>query len=199
MTERGSKISAVLITALIMVILGGAGYYYLDQKYKSDKESLEKQIITLNDQITAINAGKDSAVLDEGTAATTAAESVWLYKNPTYGFSLTFNEKWDGYRMKMADIAGSTATYYVCVPTTDKTWSSSADAYPGTASIFAFSVYTKAEWATAEAEEVNYDTKIGETGTYVIAYSSAQAAPEDIQDSKISSDIKNVVATFKAI
>lgn len=196
---KGSIWIAIVVTVLIMLILGGSGYYILDKKNREDKNALESQVANLTQQVDALNAAKEEKAA-QPAAATTTTDSQWLYKNTTYGFSLTFNEKWEGYKLKLADIAGSTATYYVCVPTTDTKWTSSSDSYPGMASVFAISVDTKAQWAEAEAEEGgNRSTKIGETSKYVFSYSPAQSGPTDVLNKKLSSDIKNVVATFSAL
>jgi len=198
--EKGSSFVAVVITVLVMIIIAGAGYYLLDQKHRTDKQGLDNQIASLTNQVNSLSAVTSGSSTVASTGAAAVAKSEWLYENTTYGFSLTFNSKWEGYKMKLADISGSTATYYVCVPTTDAKWTGSADAYAGTASVFAISVNTKAQWAEAEAEEGgNRSTKIGETAKYVFSYSQAQSGPVDVLNKNLSSDIKNVVATFEAL
>lgn len=191
---------SVVITFLIMLIIGGVGYYLLDKKNREDKAALESQVASLTEQVSALNDATEAESTKEESSdkETATQENPWLYKNTTYGFSLTFNSKWEGYKLKLADISGSTATYYVCVPTTDADWIGT-EAYPGTASIFAISVYSKAQWASITAEEPVMTTKLGETSKYVFGYSQAQSAPTDIQNKGLFSDVKNIVATFDTL
>ncbi len=102
--------------------------------------------------------------------------------------------------MMPVDGTGATKTYYVCLPTTEATWQkATSSSLAGTASVFAVSVYSKAQWATVSAEEGPVPTKIGETGSWVVVYSTAQDFPQDGTFTAAVGDYKNVIATFKAI
>ena len=190
---------AVFLTIIIMAGAGfSAYYYYLTPKYSNEKKDLQNQIDQLNKQIAdqkKANAATEATSIKP--ASTTTTTSNLVYNDSTYGFSITFNDKWTGWKVKPAKIDGVTATYYFEVPTTDSSWGSGETNDSGYASAFALSVWTKAEWAQTLNDPMQGETKITESDDYVFSWSSAQAAPQDIQDKGLMSDIKNIIATFK--
>jgi len=199
-----AAIWAVLITVIIMSGIGGGAWYYLDLQNTKDKDVMNKQINDLQKQITDLNqaaADSDNGVADaDSTGAVATSTDPYLYANTTYGFSLLFNSKWHDYQIKPATVSGATATYYVCLPTTDAAYSqASTTSLAGTASMFAVSVYSGAQWTAAVEDENPTFVKIGEVGTWTVAYSSAQAYPATSVFSAAAGDVKNVVATFKTL
>jgi len=193
--QRGmASIWAVIITLVIMLGLAGGGYYYLNQKNTNDKKALQTQIDDLNKQISDLK-GVESAA--ESTADTTT-DSELVYTNKSYGFSLTFSTKWHEWKVKTATVPGTTATYYIEVPTEDANYASDESTHDaGYASMFAVSVYTKEQWTAAQSEELSSEKKLGEKGNYVFAWSHAQACPDDVSAQGIWDDINNVIASFK--
>jgi uncharacterized protein YgiM (DUF1202 family) len=117
-----------------------------------------------------------------------------VYENTDYGFSLTFPQAWAGYKF-FKKIVDGVAVYYVALPTTDKNWSESA-AEAGYASFFTVGVYTKAQWAAAQSEEMK-PLKIGEKGDYIFSFSSGQATPTDL--TARFNEIKGIIDTFKIL
>lgn len=116
-----------------------------------------------------------------------------------YAFQLTFGDKWTGYKVKEVVPTYALVTCYFEMPTasTEATWTAAATDHSAKyASVFAVSVYTPAQWTTAQTE-ANKPTKLGENDSYVWGYSPAQALPEDLQTAKIADEVKTVVATFK--
>lgn len=200
-----SKILVICLTVVVMLGLAVGGWYYLDKQQKSDRKSLDSQISDLTKQLSDLKktaAATSTATTSTGTATTTTTPTVdpYLYTNSTYGFTLTFNSKWQGYGIKPATNTGSTATYYMCLPTSDSDYTNaSITSLAGTASLFAVSVYTQAQWTAATAEEGPQPSKIGDSGNWVVAYSPAQAYPSTAVFTAAASDVHNIMATFKAI
>lgn len=193
--KRGmANIWAVLITLVIMLGLAGGGYYYQNNQFKKQKDDLQKQIDDLNKQANDLKGTESAAE----SAADETADSELVYTNKSYGFSITFNTKWHEWRVKTGNVAGTTATYYIEAPTTDANYASEESTHDaGYASLFAISVYTPAQWAAVQAEGGPGETKLGEKGNYVFAWSHAQAAPDDVVTAGLWDDINNVIATFK--
>jgi len=118
-----------------------------------------------------------------------------------YGFVMTFGSLWNGYKIKQVTPDYALVTCYFNLPTvsTETVWTTeSTDHFANYSSVFAVSVYTPAQWTTAQAE-ANPPTKLGETSAYVWGWAPAQALPQDLQDKKIADDVKNVVATFEIV
>ena len=189
---------AIFLTVIIMAGASyGAYYYYLTPKYENEKQNLQKQIDDLNKQVAdqkKINDAAANAKTKSTTSASTSSKLV--YNDSTYGFSLTFNNKWTGWKAKPVKLDGITATYYFEVPTTDSSWGSGETNDKGYASVFAISVWTKAEWEQTLSDPMQGETKITESDDYVFSWSHAQAAPEDVAAS-IFNDVENIIATFK--
>ena len=190
---------AVFLTLIIMAGAGFAAYYYyLTPKFSNEKKDLQNQIDQLSKQIADQKKLNDAATNATATATSAASTSSKLvYNDPTYGFSLTFNTKWTGWKIKKTKNDGITASYYIEVPTTDSSWGSGGTNDAGYTSIFALGVWTKAEWAQALSDPIQAETKIAESDDYVFSWSQAQAAPDDILAKHLFEDIKSVIATFK--
>lgn len=125
----------------------------------------------------------------------TSNENPFVYKNTEYGFQITFPETWAGYKFFEKNIDG-VIVLYLGLPTTQVGWTSTGvDA--GYSSMFAIDVYTKAQWATANAGEGPKPVKLGEKGDYVYTWSQAQATPTDLD--KRFAEIKSVIDTFQII
>lgn len=197
--KSGSKTFwAIFLTVIIMAgATYGAYYYYLNPKYSNEKKDLQNQIDQLNKQVADQKKTNTATTATSTKSTATTTTSNLVYNDSTYGFSLTFNDKWTGWKVKPAKLDGIIATYYFEVPTTDSSWGSSETNDSGYASVFALSVWTKAEWAQTLSDPMQGETKISETDDYVFSWSSAQAGPQDIQDKGLMSDIKNIIATFK--
>ena len=201
---------AVLITVVIMLAAGVGGWYYFNQNQTSEKADLNKQISDLQGEVASLQKKVDteSSSTTNSNSQTGSSQSnnssdtvdPYLYTNSTYGFSLQFNSKWQGYKIMPADVSGATKTYYVCLPTTEANWQkATSTSLAATASVFAFSVYTKSQWTAATSEEGPVPTKVGEAGSWIVAYSTAQDFPQDGNFPAAIKDYKNVIATFKAL
>jgi len=82
-----SKTLSVLLTVIIIIVLGGVGYYFLNQNFKDQKADLEKQITDLQAQIKTAQ--------DALTSTLTADTSDWkTYSSDKYGFSFKYPDDW---------------------------------------------------------------------------------------------------------
>jgi len=134
------------------------------------------------------------------STSTTATATCPNYTNSTYKFSLTFTSSWTGCKFKKVAIDGTTALYYVEMPTTstDPVWTVAASTHDaGYASLFALGVYTTNQWTDAIAQPAEIPAKAGTAGTFTIGYQPAQAYPEDLQTAGLASQVAAIMATFK--
>lgn len=201
MSNSWKVVFAVLAT---VIIVGGCGYYYMNNKATKEKNDLQAMIDDLNVRVDDLTASSEVAstgtVVTTGSTATTGtAVSSWKnYTNTKYGFSLTFNDLWKNYQVIEVKADDSTALsyLYVCVPTTSTIWSEK-NAEKGLFCPFAIDVVAKANKTAFEsANEPLIPTFITSNSSYVYYWSSAQDAPTDGRT--IFADSKNIIATFKA-
>lgn len=151
-------------------------------------------------QNTAPDTTDNSAPSVKKITSTTATNNTVACGDKAYAFSMTFDSKWKGYKIKQVTPTDAIVTCYINMPSTstDTVWTTeSTTNFAKYASIFAISVYTPTQWTAAQAVGTEVPTQMGKNDLYVWAYSQAQSLPQDLQDSKISSEIKTVVATFK--
>lgn len=128
----------------------------------------------------------------------TSKENPSVYENTTYGFGFEFKPSWAGYKFFEAKNTGSTTavTYYVALPTTDTSWLEPGGVPAGYASLFVMGVYTKAEWAKLEGEEMK-PAKLGESEKYVYTYLPGQAHPKDMGTQY--NEISDIIETFEVL
>ncbi|GEM_PF-2217417 len=176
-----------------LVLIGVLGYLVWMQSTVTDVTDyslppVKKHVSEPADKVVGVPATPEVAAVTCGDKA--------------YAFSLTFGNKWNGYKVKEYKPGAEAIVYcYFEMPTTsqEEVWTTaSTDHDKGYASIFAVGVYTPAQWTTAKTEP-NASKELGSNANYVWAYSPAQAYPDDLQASKIADDVKNVVATFKIV
>lgn len=118
-----------------------------------------------------------------------------VYKNTDYGFEITFPVGYESYILDpiKAD-STDTAAWYVSLATTSA--ATETGVTKGYASMFALTLYTKAQWAAAQAQEGPKPTFAAQNDKYVIAYSLPNGIPP--ADLKTQRDAaKSVVATIK--
>jgi hypothetical protein len=129
-------------------------------------------------------------------AAYTGSENPLIYKNTDYGFQITFPEAWMTYKLIPTKAeTGVTAGYYVALATTDTTYTDSSGE-KGYDSLFAISIYTKAQWTTASAEEGPKPTLAVQNDKYVIAYSLPNGIPAKDMTER-AKEAKSVITTLK--
>jgi len=187
----------LLVAALLLIVL----LTYLVWRNNDYISNLGVEVAEA--PIKTATATKTATAVATKTAAptATATQAAWqTYTEKTCGFTLTFTDKWVGYKMKEAAVGGITTTYYVNVPTTDvdTIWTTEDSThFAKYASVFAIGIYTQAQWTSAQ-DEPNKPAKMGECGNYIVGYTPSQALPMDIQDKNLASEVKAIVATFKA-
>ncbi len=150
---------------------------------------------------TEENAPKVKDKTEETSGGAALGAPIIACGNKAYGYQLALGAKWADVKIKEYKPTDNSAIIhcYFGLPTTstDGVWTTVAqDHEAGYASIFAVSVYTPAQWTVAKTEP-NASTELDSNASYVWAWGSAQALPEDLQASKIADDVKNVVATFQ--
>lgn len=198
--EHASTTLKVLLLIFAIVLVGGLGYLVWYQN-RATVDTDTNYVITPSATATATGSG---AVAGSGTTAATALACGDTTK---YGFNMTFGNLWTGMKVKQILQANmdpqpgyAVVTCYFNVPTTstDTVWTTASTTnYAHYAGLFAVSVYTPAQWATAIAEPAEVPTKLGENANYVWGWSQAQAVPDDL--TAAYADAKNVVATFKLV
>ena len=83
------KIWVVLLTAIILAILLGGGFYYLNKQYVKEKSDLQAQIDSLSAQIAAEKTASST------TATSTNDASSWkTYTNTQFGFSIKYRSSY---------------------------------------------------------------------------------------------------------
>lgn len=196
----------ILIILVTAAVIGAGTYLFLQNKANSDKASLQANIDTLTAQVTTLQkqaaaSTTTSTNTTTKTPAPVATETWKTYTNTDYKFSLTFGDIWKGYEVKKLIPADKSALayYYFNMPTTDTDYAKSTDSTSaGFASIFAFSVYTPAQWAALQAEggpltaiQISGNTN----ASYIFAYQHGQAYPQSL--SANATNITTVIASFK--
>lgn len=136
------------------------------------------------------------------TTPTTTIVSDWKdYSNDAYGFTMTFNDSWEGFKAVSKKDTSDPLAYdsiYFSMPTTDSSWSESGPAeLKNFATPFIITVYTLANWdkMIEESQGGATPTEITRDSKYVYAYSGWQACPTDLCDKKF--DVKGIIETFK--
>lgn len=173
-----------------VIAISGTKIYTLTASDLNDVTKNAANVKIFNNMIKSFKF--TAATSATSTTATSAAANL-VYTNAQYGFTLTLPGTWDGYKMKPATIDGTTANYYVNVPSAGAIGDTTADA--GFYAPFALSVYTLDQWATAQAAEGPKDTLIIKNATYAFAWSQANGIPPTGWDK--SADIATIIASFK--
>ena len=187
--EDEIDISKHILIVLLILTLSGAGYlYYLRTQDQNKIEDLESQYSQLKT--------KYNTFLSKQTASPTPiATSDWkTYTNGKYGFTLTFDNAWQGYKYEQDtttyDDNGIHYRFYL--PTKDSDYETEKTGY---ASPFVISVYKLSDWE--EMDNQDDFTKIDENSKYVFVYGTWKKAPTDLENTITSDEIKKVIGTFE--
>jgi hypothetical protein len=183
-----SSMTGILIALLAAIIAGAAVWAYYVYKVIPD----------LNATPTVISPVYSKPY---SPVATTISTANWkTYTNTKYGFTLTFTDKWQGYKVK-GETAGTSAlaTYRIFVPTSSKTFSSEM---PGYADPFVISIYKKTTYDNLKTDpnipfDLNYGTKLADNGTYVATVAYWQDSPTDLQTSGLDKEVTTVAKSFQ--
>lgn len=123
----------------------------------------------------------------------TGTTSPLIYKNTKYGFEVTLPATWSAYKVfegKDTEVA----IFYFALPTSDKKWTDPSD-QAGYGSLFAASVYTKAQYDAAKAEGGPIGDPIATKGDYVLLASPGQATPSDLNARY--AEVNSILKTLK--
>jgi hypothetical protein len=197
---------AIIVAIVAATLFGGGTYAYVNNNAAKEKKELNNRITELQEQVSDLQTTSTdtSSTTDTSTSATsttaTADETAdWkTYTNTKYGFTLTLTDKWEGYKIKEADIANQVDTYCVNVPTTDtKNYPGSDIEYSGYAAPFCIDIYTIAQWNTYNDDNPSLATKLTSNNQYVFAYSTWQDSPADLRASGLDKEVTNVAKSFE--
>ena len=182
-----------LLVVFIIVVLGAGGYF----GWYFWKGPGKKVATTTPTATTSTTTTSDSATTTDETAD-------WkTFTNSEYGFQLTFNDKWQGYKAaeKKPAYTGATDSIVFSVPTKDSSWKSQEN---GLWNPFTIYVFTPAQWAVVKdstnaenASNPDYipTDLIKQNSSYVFTYNTAQDNPSDGE--AILTDVKNIISTFQ--
>jgi len=175
----------VLLLVFAILLVGALGYMVYQQNTAPDETDYSTNVV------------KKSTT---ETTPVVTTEPIACGDTTKYGFELELDGTiWKNHTIKEVKPDYAIITCYFTMPTTstETVWTAEAiDHAKKYSSIFAVSVYTPSQWTTALTEP-NPSTELGHNTDYYWGWAPAQALPQDLQDSKISADVKNVVATFK--
>jgi len=179
----------VLVTAAVFMSIG----YFAGTNVNKETSDL----VTPTTSATTV-AKKSASATTTASATATSATADWkTYTNEKYGFKLTFNDLWKGYKVveevpvENSDLV-SDLYLRVYVPTSSSVWSGKMDGYWD---VFTVSVYSLKNWENLQAEEGPKPTMIDQNSKYVFGFSTAQDNPSDGRD--ILVDAKNIKNTFQ--
>lgn len=183
------------ITLIIVAVLGGffLAWYLLLGPGKTTEVITP---VTTPATTTKTTTTTTTPTTTGATTTTPTATTDLIYSNTKYGFTLTLPSTWKGYKMKEATLEGDgTATYYINVPTTDKSVVADKSVDAGYYSPFAISVYTLGQWTAIEGLDSTMDTLITKNDTYAFAWGQSNGNPPS--DWNKTADIKTIIASFK--
>ena len=78
-----SKSLSVLITIIIMIVLAGIGYYFLNQNFQNQKDDLQAQITDLQNQVKTSESTPTSAVDTSDWKTYTNTKFGYVFKYPS--------------------------------------------------------------------------------------------------------------------
>lgn len=187
--ETKKCLSPWIAWAIVLLVAGAAGFavwYYWDQVDTASNFS-----VTVTTKTTP-------------TKTKTANENWKEYTNTKYGFDLTLNDAWTGYRwQEIPSTSFHTAFVPFYLPTTDTTINENTTLGGRYADIFTIVVYTPEQWtivqkATDESTKAlkTSNILITETPKYVYAYTINKTLPSDLtgKDFKVT----DIIESFKA-
>ncbi|MFA7253198.1 MAG: hypothetical protein WC107_01440 [Patescibacteria group bacterium] len=178
----------VLITVLITAgVAGGGTYYFANAKATKDKDNLQVQIDELGAKLAKENINS------------TISET---YTNTKYGFQLTLNDLWLGYKwQEIPSTSYQTSFIRFYAPTVDPNIKTDTTLGGKYANIFNIVIYTLTQWAAiqaagdADAKDLKANNiYLTKNSNYVFAYTRPTVTASDLtgKDFKISA----VAASF---
>lgn len=177
----------VLLLVFAVLLVGALGYMVYQQNTEPDTADYSAP------KITAKKTTTDTTKAD-------TSELIACGDTNKYGFELAFESAlWKDYEVKKWVANAGIVYCYFNVPTssTETIWTQ-ADFNRSAkyASVFAVSITSPELWQEIVAG-ANPPTELGHNDDYYWGWAPSQSLPQDLQDSNISADVKNVVATFK--
>lgn len=189
----------IIIVVVIAIVFGLAGYYL--GRNVSDKTA------TVATPIATVTSAVETTTPKASATTSTDPTADWkTYTNDTYGFTIIFTDKWEGYRIREGSLSGNSsmlATYRVYVPTSQKDYPTD-EGMTGYVKPFVIMIYDKSTYENLKNNadpndpfDLSYGSKLADNGTYVATYSSWQDSPTDLVDSGLVKEVSSVIHTFK--
>ncbi len=187
--EDQTDISKHILIVLLILALGGCGYlYYLKTQDDNKISDLESQYSQLKDKY-------NNVISQQTSSPSPSPTQDWkTFTNEKYGFSLTLNDNWQGYKYEQdtKNFQDNGVHYRFYLPTKDKDYKTDKTGY---ASPFVISIYKISDWENLGNK--NDFTKIDQNDKYVYAYSIWDTVPSDLEETITDAEIKKVINTFK--
>lgn len=206
---KSSNNVVVILVIIFTALIAGIGLYlWQGLNFNSRENSLQEQIVLLQDQIKQLQLEQQSLnqqpVSEASLAQEQSNQSVIyqmenvnesldlspeiVYSNTQYGFNLTFPQTWTGYTAKNRVLNwGSLGT------------SNSVDfGFPAQDSLFNVSMHTKNQWQQIKSEAGPSPVYLGEDSNYVFAYAMGQYAVNDNINERMK-EVMDIVKTFEII
>ena len=185
--------TGILIILAAAVIIGGGAIAYF---YAMSPTSWDYM-----GQKTAVHKSSNA---NTNTSNTNSATAGWkTYTNSKYGFDLTLNNAWQGYKWQdIPSTSFETSFIRFDMPTTDTTVKEDTTLGGRYANVFNILVFTPTQWDTVQVA-ADADTKdlkanttyINKNSKYVFAYNLNKTLPSDL--SGIDFKITDIIKTFQ--
>ena len=181
-TEHAAVSLKVILLIFAIVLVGVLGYLVWD--YQTAPDTADYSVPKLTKQTDSTPAAETETEADETAEWKT-------YSNTEFGFGLTFNEKWEGYKVKEVKRTENTKSIYFTMPLSGHAASeaNAADYYP----VLTIAVYTEEQYDALAG--TNRGVKIAASDNYVFSYYGSQETIDALK--AVQDDIANIVGTFK--
>jgi hypothetical protein len=185
----------ILIVALAVSATAGPVWYFMDQANKINQDT----ITSLQSQLDKTGQVEDK---EENDDKEDGSDSKVIYEDERYNFRLTFSDAWKDYGVSYTLFEDSDAqTIYFGLPAKETKDYIDFGFDKNYGSIFAISVYPKAEWDSIQEEDGPKPAKIDEKNGLVYAYSTGNGIPgvKAISDDKVYDEALDVIDTFEFV
>jgi type II secretory pathway pseudopilin PulG len=190
-----------VVVIVIALIASGVVYAMQSSNLKSSEETLQQQIVMLQNQVAQLeraqptpqamqNTGTEPVATDQMVADSEPANEPngIVYTNSKYGFSFAFPQTWASYTTKNRKLNWGTFGS-----------SDSIDfGFSVSDSLFNVSVHTKNQWKQIKSEAGPTPTYLGENNLYVFGYTTSQDAANNTIISRMK-EIPSIVKTFEVL
>lgn len=190
-----------VVVIVIALIASGVVYAMQSSSLKSSEETLQQQIVMLQNQVAQLERAQQTPQVTQNTSTepiatdqivadseTTDQPEAIIYTNSKYGFSLNFPQTWASYTTKNRKLnwgtLGTSDSIDIGLSASD--------------SLFNVSVHTKNQWKQIKSAGGPTPTYLGENNLFVFGYTTAQDASNNTIISRMK-EIPAIVKTFEVL